>query len=179
MIVLSGLPGTGKTTIGKALAAKRSAAYVRVDEIEHALKHHGGLEDDIGPAGYGVAFAVALSNLKIGNLVVADSVNPVRESRQGWRNVARVVDGAGLLEVEVICSDRHEHRRRVQEREPDIAGFTLPSWASVVSHDYVSWTEPRLVVDTARVSVADAVLTIEKQLEKCPKIALRRNKWKY
>lgn len=38
LIVLSGLPGTGKTRIGKALAAKRSAAYVRVDEIEHALR---------------------------------------------------------------------------------------------------------------------------------------------
>ena len=48
LIVLSGLPGTGKTTIGKALAAKRSAAYVRVDEIEHALKQHFGFDQEIG-----------------------------------------------------------------------------------------------------------------------------------
>lgn len=45
LIVLSGLPGTGKTTIGKALAAKRSAAYVRVDEIEHALIPNRGDHD--------------------------------------------------------------------------------------------------------------------------------------
>jgi predicted kinase len=37
LVVLGGIPGTDKTTLGKALAAKRSAGYVCVDEIEHAL----------------------------------------------------------------------------------------------------------------------------------------------
>lgn len=165
LIVLSGLPGTGKTTIGKALAAKRSAAYVRVDEIEHALKQHSGFDQEIGPAGYAVAFAIASSNLKLGNLVVADSVNPVPESRQGWRDVVRAIDGALLLEVEVICSDENEHRHRVEGRAPDIDGFTLPTWSSVTSHVYVPWTEPRLILDTALLSALDAVSTIEKQLE--------------
>ncbi|RTL86877.1 adenylyl-sulfate kinase [Ancylobacter aquaticus] len=173
LIALSGLPGTGKTTIGKALAAKRSAAYVRVDEIEHALKQHFRFDQEIGPAGYVVAFAIASSNLKLGNVVVADSVNPVPESRQGWRDVVRAVDGARLLEVEVICSDENEHRRRVEGRVPDIEGFTLPTWSSVASHDYVPWTEPRLIVDTALLSAHDAVSTIEKQLEEmsenCPR----------
>lgn len=165
LIVLSGLPGTGKTTIGKALAAKRSATYVRVDEIEHALKQHSGFDQEIGPAGYAVAFAIASSNLKLGNLVVADSINPVPESRQGWRDVARANDGVLLLEVEVICSDEDEHRHRVDGRVPDIDGFTLPTWSSVTSHVYVPWTEPRLLVDTALLSALDAVSAIEKQLE--------------
>ncbi|WP_076068682.1 AAA family ATPase [Sphingomonas montana] len=164
LIVLSGLPGTGKTTIGKALVVRLSAAYVRVDEIEHALRHYPGFADDVGAAGYAVAFAVAASNLKLGNPVVADGVNPVPESREGWRAVARAVVGVRLVEVEVVCSDEAEHRRRVEGRAPDIHGFTLPTWASVVSHDYVPWTEPRLIVDTAIVSVSDAVALIETQL---------------
>lgn len=162
LIVLSGLPGTGKRTIGKALAAKRSAAYIRVDEIEHALKLYPGFDKEIGPAGYAVAFAISSSNLKLGNLVVADSVNPVPESRQGWRDMARAIDGVRYLEVEVICSDENEHRRRVEARAPGIDGFTLPTWSSVASHDYVPWTEPRLIVDTARLSALDAVSKIEK-----------------
>ena len=36
LIVFSGLPGTGKTTIAKALAAATAAVYLRVDTIEHA-----------------------------------------------------------------------------------------------------------------------------------------------
>ena len=165
LIVLSGLPGTGKTTIGKTLAAKRSAAYVRIDEIEHALRQYSGFDQDIGAAGYIVAFAIASSNLKLGNLVVADSVNPVPESRQGWRDVVRAIEGARLLEVECICSDEDEHRHRVEGRTPDIDGLTLPTWSSVTSHDYVPWTEPRLIVDTALLSAANAVSMIERQLE--------------
>lgn len=164
LVVLSGLPGTGKTTIGKALAAKRSGAYVRVDEIEHALAHSANLGRDLGPAGYLVAFAIASSNLKVGNLVIADSVNPVPESRQGWRAVA---DGAGslVLDVEVICSDEAEHRRRVETRVPDIAGFELPTWQRIKARDYVPWAEPRLVVDTACLSPADAVAEIEARID--------------
>lgn len=165
LIVLSGLPGTGKTTIGKALAAKRSATYVRVDEIENALEQYSGFDQEIGPAGYVVAFAIASSNLKLGNLVVADSVNPVSESRQGWRDMVRAIDGVLLLEVEVICSDENEHRRRVEGRAPDIDGFILPPWSSVTKHVYVPWSGPRLIVDTALLSALDAVSAIEKQLE--------------
>ena len=165
LIVLSGLPGTGKTTIGKALVAKRSAAYVRVDEIEHALRQHSGFDQEIGAAGYLVAFAIASSNLKLGNLVIADCVNPVPESRHGWRDVVRAIEGARLVEVEIICSDETEHRRRVEERAPDIIGFTVPTWSSVTSHDYVPWIEPHLIVDTAFLSALDAVLEIERQLD--------------
>lgn len=126
LVILGGLPGTDETTLGKALAVKRSAAYVRVDEIEHALTRHAKLGPDIGAAGYAVAFAVAASNLRLGSLVIADRVNPVAESRQGWRDVAHE-EAARLLEIEVICSDGIEHRRRVETRTADVAGFTLPS----------------------------------------------------
>lgn len=160
LVVLSGLPGTGKTTIGKLLAAKRSGTYVRVDEIEHALSRATGLSPDIGPAGYIVAFAIAASNLKLGNFVVADCVNPVPESRQGWRDVAQ---GAAVrfVEVEVVCSDEREHEHRVMTRTTDIAGFTLPSWSSVKAHNYVPWISPRLVVDTALLSPEAALAEVE------------------
>jgi predicted kinase len=164
LVVLSGLPGTGKTTIGKALAARRSGTYVRVDEIEHALTHSANLGRDLGPAGYLVAFAIASSNLKVGNLVIADSVNPVPESRQGWHAVA-VGAGSLVLDVEVICSDEAEHRRRVETRVPDIAGFELPTWQQIKVRDYVLWTEPRLVVDTAFLSPGDAVAEIEAHIK--------------
>ncbi|MDZ5697067.1 AAA family ATPase [Chelativorans sp. M5D2P16] len=163
LIIVSGLPGTGKTTIGKALAAKRSATYIRVDEIEHTLVHNADTGCDIGPAGYLVAFAIASSNLKLGNLVIADSVNPVPESRQGWRDVAQKV-GVTFLEAEMICSDEDEHRRRVETRAADIAGFELPSWAAVKAREYVPWTTDRLVVDTALLSASDAVDAIEARL---------------
>lgn len=166
LIVLSGLPGTGKSTIGKALAVRLSATYVRVDEIEQALKRHRGEGEAVGSAGYAVAMAIARSNLSLGKTVIADSVNPVPESRAGWRSTAYAVDGQMLVEVELICSDLAEHQRRIEQREPDIAGFKTPSWSSVQSHHYIPWTEARLVIDTARMTAIQAVDLIEQNVAK-------------
>lgn len=163
LIIFSGLPGTGKSTIAQALAAKRSAAYVRVDEIEHALAQDENMGRDIGPAGYLVAYAIASSNLRLGMDVVADSVNPVPESRQGWRDVANSA-AVPFAEIELICSDPDEHRRRIEGRTADIPGFTLPTWASVQAHEYVPWTTSRLVIDTAIHSADGAVAKIEEYL---------------
>ena len=60
------------------------------------------------------------------------------------------------MEVEVVCSDVAEHRRRVESREADIAGFALPSWEAVLRHDYEAWGTERLVVDSALVSAGEA-----------------------
>ena len=152
--------GSGKTTIAKALVAKSAAFYVRIDEIELVLKQQRPRRD-IGPDGYLVAYAIASSNLQLNKLVVVDCVNPVPESRNGWRRVAQGVAGTRLMEVEVICSDPVEHRRRVEERHADIPDFRLPDWNEVRSLNYVAWTEPRLVIDTAKLGISDAVAAIE------------------
>jgi hypothetical protein len=95
--------------------------------------------------------------------VIGDGVNPVAESRRGWRDVARAA-AVHILEVEVVCSDEREHRRRVKARVADIAGFVLPSWSSIQAHIYRAWTTPRLVVDTALLGPEDAVVLIEARM---------------
>ncbi len=170
LIVFSGLPGTGKTTIARALAAKLGATWLRIDAIEQALRQHGGESADIGAAGYLVAFSVAASNLEIGRLVVADCVNPVGESREGWRTTARRA-GSAILEIEIICSDTVEHRRRVERRVADIPGFVLPTWKSVTDHDYAAWSCDHLVIDTAFSAPDESVATIEAWLAERAAIA--------
>jgi predicted kinase len=65
LVVMSGLHGTGKSAIAKAFVAKYSAAYVRIDEIENAVKSPHP-DNEVGPLGYVVGFAIARSNLHIG-----------------------------------------------------------------------------------------------------------------
>lgn len=163
LIIFGGLPGTGKSTIAKALAAKNSFTYVRVDEIENALSLHSEPKRKVGAESYHVAFAISLSNLLLGNTVVADSVNAVRESREGWRQVAERA-GVKLLEVECVCSDVAEHRRRVETRLTDVTGWTLPTWNDVISREYEVWTTAPLVIDTARVSSDEGVRTIDARI---------------
>lgn len=164
LIVVGGLPGTGKTTIARRLAARRAAAYLRIDAIEQAIRSAGVLAGDIGPTGYLVAHALAASNLANGLTVVADCVNPVRESRQGWRATAARAQ-TKLVEIEITCSDTEEHRRRVEMRQPDIEGLTLPTWQDVLKRDYAPWEEAHLLVDTAVLSPDEAIAVIERYID--------------
>ena len=148
LVVLGGLPGTGKTTIARALCERLGAAHVRIDAIETAMWRAGiAREQPTGIGSYAVAEAVAESCLRVGTPVVVDAVNPVEAARRAWRDLAARAD-APLRVVEVICPDEDEHRRRLEVREADLEGAGMPTWEDVAVRDYDPWDEPRLVVDT-------------------------------
>lgn len=65
-----------------------------------------------------------------------------------------------IVEVEVVCSDEAEHRRRVEQRSIDVPGLVLPTWAAVQQHDYAPWSTRRLVVDTAILGALEAAKVI-------------------
>lgn len=154
LVVLGGLPGTGKTTTAQVLAEKLAAAFLRIDVIEQALRSAG--VQGIGASGYAVANALAESNLRLGRPVVADCVNPVRASRQGWQAVAART-GARLVDIRLICSDPVEHRRRVEGRAPDIDGLVLPTWDQVMAREFDEWEDMHALVDTAHYTRAEVV----------------------
>lgn len=162
LIVFSGLPGTGKTTIAKDLAATTGAVYLRIDAIEQAIRNSDVLAKDVGRSGYVVANALALSNLGIGRTVIVDCVNPVMESRNAWTDIASNAD-VPLANIHVVCSDKLEHRRRVESRTGDIPGLTPPSWESVLGHEYEPWEDAPFCIDTAMTSPAQAVMMITKR----------------
>lgn len=85
-----------------------------------------------------MAQAIAEDNLRLGRIVVADCVNPWPLTRMEWRAVGERA-GVRVLDVEVVCSD-------------------------VVGRDYRPWDVPRLVIDSALLSVDQSVRTIRAEL---------------
>lgn len=156
LVVLSGLPGVGKTTIARELARATGAVHLRIDSIEQALRDAGW---EVEGEGYSVAHAVAEDNLRLGGSVIADCVNPWPLTRKEWRALADRL-GVRAVDVEVVCSDRDEHRRRVESRGADISGHRLPTWSEVIERDYRAWDRERLVIDTAQLNVEQSVRTI-------------------
>lgn len=153
LVVFGGLPGTGKTTLASAVAARLRAAYLRIDAIEAAMWRAGlPRAEPTGLGAYLAAEAVAEGALRSGCAAVVDAVNPIELARVQWRDLARRT-GSRLRVVEVVCSDFEEHRRRLDARAADLEGHRVPTWADVESREYEPWTEPRLVVDTCAESV--------------------------
>ena len=156
LIALSGLPGTGKTTIAQSLARKIGAVYIRIDSLEQAYMESGKVRTDVGAAGYLAGYAVARDNLQLGLSVVADSANLLHITRNAWRAVA-IDTGVRVVEIELICSDKEEHRRRVEGRRAHPENFEMPTWESVLERQCDLWVSGHLVIDTTAVPVTQAV----------------------
>src|SRR5699024_2808527 len=168
LISVGGLPATGKTTVARSLAMTLRGAYVRIDTVETAIgTAEGRFADTNGwehPPGYLVGYAVVSDQLRNGIHVVAESVNAGEATRVAWRDTG-LQASARFLDVEIVCSDPIEHRRRAEERVVDVVGLELPSWGQIRDREYAPWERDRLVVDTAVLNVDESVELIRATIE--------------
>lgn len=159
LVVLGGLPATGKSAVAAALVRRTGFTFVRVDRIEQAIIASTELEQPLGPVGYMIAYEVAGEQLAHGVSVVAESVNPLTITRNAWRDVS-AAHGAGLVEVELTCSDAAAHRHRAQSRQVDVPGLKLPDWTQISGREYEPWDRDHLVIDTASQTPDEAAAAI-------------------
>ncbi|MGP3913229.1 AAA family ATPase [Nonomuraea sp. 10N515B] len=148
LIVIGGLPATGKTTLARLLAEHMGAVHLRIDTIEQAIVRSGLAGQPLGPVGYAVGYALAGDHLRGGLTVIAESVNPLAITRDAWRDVGTEAH-VPTAEVEVICSDPIEHRHRATSRSTDIPDLHLPDWQQIIDRAYEPWDREHIVIDTA------------------------------
>ncbi len=151
LIVLSGLPGTGKSAIAEGLAKALAIPVLSVDPIESAVIRAGlprGFET--GYAAYLVAETVADTILRLGLDCVIDAANYVELGRNLWRGLAA---RAGSTMKVIVCTLPHEHthRARLSARDRDLAGGE-PTWDDVETQraEWTPWAEQHLVLDSTR-----------------------------
>ena len=168
LYIFSGLPGVGKTTIAKELAIRTRAVLIRIDTIEQALRTICSI--NVQGEGYRLAYQIVKDNLRLGSEIVFDCVNPWELTRNEIENVAKEC-GSKYFNIEIICSNKEEHRKRVETREGDINGFIFPTWDEIEKRDYQEWNKPVIRIDSYNKEIDQCVDEIMDKVFEVPKNA--------
>lgn len=146
LILFSGRPGIGKSTLARRLAAKTGVVWLRIDSIETGLRASNLAIHSAEDAGHRAAQNIAADNLALGHEVIADAVNETNWMRRWWTDAARSA-GASTFGVEVTCGDTTLHRMWVETRHAS-EPYT-PDWPMVTARAWEPWTDADHHADTA------------------------------
>jgi predicted kinase len=152
LIIFSGLPGTGKTTIAETVGRQLSIPVFAKDWLEATLLRSGltptSQEKPLGFAGYELLSILAERQLMLNQSVILDSVAGNQSIRKQWHQLAVQYTAAWRV-IECVCSDEDLHRSRLKRRQRGIPGWHELEWADVekAKQMYQPWEEEHLVLD--------------------------------
>jgi predicted kinase len=152
LIVFSGLPGTGKSTLAEAMGRDLGVPVFAKDWLEAILVRSGlrASNDDrpLGFAGYELLSVLAERQLMLGQSAILDSVAASHTIRRAWRQLAERY-GAKYRVIECMCSDESLHRLRLKGRQRNIPGWHELEWSEVerVRGYYLAWEGEHLTLD--------------------------------
>lgn len=147
VIIIGGLPGSGKTTIANALSKSIIAPVFTKDILEAAIVRRGlASSKDLKGAGYDLMSVLALSELKQGRSSILDCIASAERVKKYWGALVREKTSY----IECVCSDIDIHRERLESRQRDIPDWYELEWDDVmkIKEIYKPWSEERLVLDT-------------------------------
>ena len=152
LIIFSGLPGTGKSTLAESVGKDLGVPVFAKDWLEATLVRTAlkPMDEDhsLGFAGYELLTVLAERQLMLGQSVILDSVAASQSIRNTWRQLAEQYQ-ADCRVIECICSEETLHRSRLKERKRGIPGWHELDWSEVerVKRYYSAWEGERLVLD--------------------------------
>jgi len=163
LYIFSGLPGAGKSTLAKNISKILKAVYIRIDTIEQGIRDL--CKFDVQAEGYGLAYKIVEDNLKIGNNVISDQCNPINLTRKEWNEVA-IKNNCKYMNIEVLCSNKEEHKNRIENRKAEVENLKLPSWKEVMEREYESWNEKHITIDTANKTIEECTKELTDKINK-------------
>ncbi|MGB8346360.1 MAG: ATP-binding protein [Ktedonobacteraceae bacterium] len=126
LVVMRGYPGTGKSTIARAIAAALHALLIDRDVIRKKAVDVFGDIHGVGRFSYELMFALTEEQLSLGLSVVADTPLTYRETYE--KSIA-LADKFSIPMLVVHCQCPPEvQKRRLEGRKGTVSAFQITSW---------------------------------------------------
>lgn len=119
LIIISGYPATGKTTLGRKLSTYLKIPFLGRDDIKESLFDSLGYADrewsrKIGAASFELLYQLTESMLKVNSSVIIETFFDVQIARKKITNLKKKYD---FLTIEINCQAEHSIReKRYKER---------------------------------------------------------------
>ena len=151
LVVFSGVPGTGKSTLADAVGRRLGIPVFATDWLLGSLTPFGGRHlDRLLDVGSELLTTLALRQLGLGQSAILDHPAEDPATRTRWHSLAERA-GADFKVVVCVCTDPRTHRDRAESRTRGIPGWhDAADWADITRRQstFPPWTTDTLTVDT-------------------------------
>lgn len=147
LILFSGPPGVGKSSLSYKLARDTGIAILTKDQIERTLKD-SKLANETGKLAYDLLFEIAEFNLQHGASIILDAVFGTNNIRSLMLKIAKD-SNARFFGIDCTCSDVSAWQSRIETRPEMVPGWNPAGWTEVqrVRGYYEEWLFPHLTLD--------------------------------
>jgi predicted kinase len=153
LIVFSGVPGTGKSTLADAAGRELRTPVFAADWLLGALTPFGGYHQDrLLQTGAELLTTLAFRQLALGQSAILDYPAEDLATRTRWRTLAGAA-GAEFRVIVCTCSDPRAHQARLERRARGIPGWHEGGhWPNVERRlaAFPPWTGDALTIDAVR-----------------------------
>jgi hypothetical protein len=164
LVLVTGVPGTGKSTMAAVAATELGAPVLAHDWAMSGLRPYPELQEALDAmglrghrgVGWSIVGALARSQLRRGRCVVLDGVARAPDVA-ACRTVAQE-EGAPSFVVMTQCVDPELHRSRIEGRRRGIPGWYELDWDHVARarDEWEALDDVDLVLDAAETAVQNA-----------------------
>jgi predicted kinase len=147
IIVIGGIPGTGKSTLANGLSMNLNIPVFSKDELEAAIARKGICSNkEMHGVGYELMATLAKNQITNGNSAIFDFIASRARVNDLWPQLLKT----DIKYIECVCSDEDVHKERIQSRKRNIESWYELAWEDVLSikGNYQSLMSECLIVDS-------------------------------
>ncbi len=148
LILFTGMPGSGKTTLARMVARALRLPVFSKDRVQRVLRDHHLVDENTGD-GYYIILDMADEQLDLGVSVILDATFPLDHFRTVASEIA-ARHSARFCAVYCYCSDDAIWQERMEQRVQYVPGWRPVGWDAVLRMRayYQPWGANALPVDS-------------------------------